>query len=108
MALNISKKTSPADVDSSAKGDVIVNSGTDILALPVGGDGQVLLADSTTTEGLKWGALGGLNLTEVKIPTITGIDKTYPGGNFTSDIPGVIDFIGRGGVGMGKWYFAEK
>ena len=54
MALNISKKTSPADVDSSAKGDLIVNNGSDIVSLPIGTNNQVLIADSAESTGIKW------------------------------------------------------
>ena len=78
---------------TATKGDLITYDTTPAL-LGVGADGQVLLADSTTSEGIKWGELGGLNLTEVKYATTTTIDKTYPGGSFSTDLPGVLDFIG--------------
>lgn len=95
MALNVSKKTSPQDVDSSAKGDLIVNNGSDIVSLPAGSDGQVLTANSVTTEGIEWAALGGLNLTEVKYITTTTIQKPTAGTFFISSNPGgVFDFIG--------------
>ena len=41
-----------------AKGDLAVQSATTLVRLPVGSDGQALLADSTTTTGLRWGAAG--------------------------------------------------
>lgn len=41
-----------------AKGDLVVQSATTLVRLPVGSDGQALLADSTTTTGLRWGAAG--------------------------------------------------
>jgi hypothetical protein len=40
------------------KGDLAVQSATTLVRLPVGSDGQALLADSTTTTGLRWGAAG--------------------------------------------------
>ena len=77
------------------KGGLLTSDGTDQVELGVGADGQVLLADSTESNGIKWGELGGLNLTETKYITTTTIDKTYPGsGDFNTNIPGVIDFIG--------------
>jgi len=54
MALNISKKTSPADIDSSTKGDIPVNNGGDIVALPVGSNGQVIVANNLAAEGIEW------------------------------------------------------
>lgn len=54
MALIIKKKVDPADLDSSAKGDIMVNTGTDLLGLPVGVDGQIIEADSAEVSGLKW------------------------------------------------------
>lgn len=38
----------------TTKGDIIVNTGTDSVRLPVGTTGQVLLVDSTQSTGLKW------------------------------------------------------
>jgi hypothetical protein len=38
----------------TAKGDLFVYDGSDVVRLPVGSDGQVLSADSTEPSGLKW------------------------------------------------------
>lgn len=38
-----------------AKGDLIVSDGTDDVRLPAGQDGDVLIADSSETLGLRWG-----------------------------------------------------
>jgi hypothetical protein len=48
--------STPAFVDpTTTKGDVIVH-GTSTTRLPIGSNGQVLTADSTQANGLKWGA----------------------------------------------------
>lgn len=54
MATNITKKVAPDAVDSTTKGDILVNTGSDILALPVGLDGQTLVVDPIEATGLKW------------------------------------------------------
>jgi hypothetical protein len=48
----------PLPLPTVAKGDLAVQSATTLVRLPVGSDGQALLADSTTTTGLRWGATG--------------------------------------------------
>jgi microcystin-dependent protein len=40
----------------TTKGDMAVHDGTSIGRLPIGSDGQILMADSTQTFGLKWSA----------------------------------------------------
>lgn len=44
-------------VDLTTKGDALVHNGTNYTRLPVGTDGQVLMADSGEATGLVWGAL---------------------------------------------------
>lgn len=39
----------------SAKGDLFTHTGVGVAALPVGGDGATLIADSTQSTGLRWG-----------------------------------------------------
>lgn len=46
-------------IPTISKGDIAVQGATALIRLPVGNDGQALLADSTTTTGLRWGAAGG-------------------------------------------------
>lgn len=41
---------------TTTKADIIVNDGTNNVRLPIGVDGQVLVADSTQSEGVAWGA----------------------------------------------------
>ena len=78
----------PAFITSplTTKGDLFVY-GTSATRLPVGSNGQVLLADSTQTLGVKWGAAGGS-----QTPWTSNID----GGNFTLENVGGID-IGASG-----------
>lgn len=46
----------------AAKGDVLTSDGTNNVALGVGGDGQVLTADSSQSAGLKWAnSTGGMS-----------------------------------------------
>jgi microcystin-dependent protein len=40
----------------TTKGDMAVHDGTSVGRLPIGSDGQILMADSTQTFGLKWSA----------------------------------------------------
>lgn len=41
------------------KGDILTRNNSEIVRLPVGTNGQVLTADSTVPEGVKWAAGGG-------------------------------------------------
>lgn len=43
----------------TTKGDLLVHDGSALACLPVGTDGQVLTADSTQPDGVKWAAGGG-------------------------------------------------
>jgi hypothetical protein len=55
---------------SYAKGDLIAASGTTTLAkLPVGTNGHVLKANSSTATGLEWGEVGGGTVTTVSSAT---------------------------------------
>jgi hypothetical protein len=44
-------------IPAVAKGDILVQGATVLSRLPVGSNDQVLLADSTTATGLRWGAV---------------------------------------------------
>lgn len=37
------------------KGDIAVNTGANVVRQPVGADGEILIADSTTATGVRWG-----------------------------------------------------
>jgi hypothetical protein len=47
------------DTSGSGKGDVLVNSGSGWVRLPVGANGLVLVADSTAADGVKWSGVPG-------------------------------------------------
>lgn len=88
----------PLDADLTAiaglthtKGSLIVAGGTDWAALGVGSDGQALLADSTATNGVKWGRAGGV---DVQVFTATG--QWVPDGT-----PKWLRVISIGGGGSG-------
>jgi hypothetical protein len=46
-------------IPTVAKGDLLVQGATVLSRLPVGSNGQVLLADSSTATGLRWGTVNG-------------------------------------------------
>jgi len=55
-----------------AKGDLIAATAADTPArLAVGTNGQVLIADSTASTGLKWGTIGSGSLTKIRTETFT-------------------------------------
>jgi hypothetical protein len=56
---------------TTTKGDIIANSGTTNIRVPVGTDGQILIADSTQTSGVKWGSVTGAG-------TVTSVGITPP------------------------------
>ncbi|BAF36196.1 hypothetical protein [Microcystis phage LMM01] len=60
-------------IPTVAKGDLLVQGATVLSRLPVGSNDQVLLADSTTVTGLRWGAVnsGGGALTGLSDVAIT-------------------------------------
>ena len=64
----------------SPKGSIVTSSGsTETIFLPVGNDGQILVADSSTATGLKWGtASGGTSSAETF--TNTGATPNTVGG----------------------------
>ena len=53
----------------TAKGDVYTNNGTTDVALPVGTDGQALVANSSTTTGLEWQTFSSIYGVELEVPT---------------------------------------
>ena len=63
-----------------AKGDLIAGTGADAFArLAVGSNDQVLIADSTTATGLKWGTSSSGGMTLISTTTLTGSTVSLTG-----------------------------
>jgi hypothetical protein len=101
-----SDKTSAFDAlaPTTTKGDLIVNTGSDNVRLPVGTNDYVLIADSTQTTGVRWGAVSGTG-------TVTSVGITPPAflnassaittsGNITLSYNGTAIPITSGGTGL--------
>jgi hypothetical protein len=101
-----SDKTSAFDAlaPSTTKGDMIVYTGTDNVRLPIGTDGQILVADSTTTEGVKWFTSSGAGtVTSVGISPpafLTAGSPVTSSGNITLSYSGTAIPISSGGTGL--------
>jgi hypothetical protein len=101
-----SDKTSAFDAlaPNTTKGDMIVYTGTDNVRLPVGTDGQILVADSTTTEGVKWfTSTGSGTVTSVGISPpafLTAGSPVTSAGNITLTYSGTAIPITSGGTGL--------
>jgi hypothetical protein len=61
---------------TTTKGDLLVEDGADVVRLGVGTDGQVLVADSGTTQGLAWDN-APLRLIGPALVPVTGQTTTY-------------------------------
>lgn len=61
-------------VGALAKGKIIVSTASSWSGLAVGTNNQVLTADSTTTEGIKWAAAGGGDSVTVNAAAVTDAD----------------------------------
>jgi hypothetical protein len=100
-------KTSAFDAlaPTTTKGDLIVNTGSDNVRLPVGSDTQVLIADSTEPYGVKWGSVVGVGtVTSVGISapamfTVSGSPVTGAG-TLTLSYSGTALPITSGGTGL--------
>jgi hypothetical protein len=80
---------------ADAKGDIVAATGADaFVRLPVGADGQALVADSSQTTGLKW--TGGSSLIGVQVFTGSGTYTPTSGMNVC-----YIECVGGGGGGGG-------
>ena len=69
--------TNSMATEITAKGDLIAGTGSATFDnLPVGTNGQTLVADSTASTGLKWAAAASSGLTLIKRATTTGAATT--------------------------------
>lgn len=90
---------------ATTKGDLIVSDGTDNVRLPVGTNGQALVADSTVAYGVKWAtASGGGTVTSVDVTapamfTVTGSPVTSSG-TIAITYSGTALPIANGGTGQ--------
>lgn len=60
-----------------SKGDILTHDGTNLVKLPVGLDGQVLISDSSSAEGLKWNTSVGGGEINTGVNVGTGIGKVF-------------------------------
>ena len=101
-----SDKTSAFDslAPTTTKGDMIVYTGTDNIRLPVGTDGQILVADSTETGGVKWFTSSGSGtVTSVGISPpafLTAGSPVTSAGNITLSYSGTAIPVSSGGTGL--------
>ena len=73
----------------AAKGDVFVRTAVRDVRLPVGTNGQALIADSTQTAGVKWGNGGGPTVFITGNPNVAvGAELLCPGGDERQDDAG--------------------
>jgi len=89
---------------TTTKGDLIANSGTDNIRVPVGTDGQILIADSTQTSGVKWGSVTGVGtVTSVGIVPpafLSASSAITSSGNITLTYNGTAIPTTSGGTGL--------
>jgi hypothetical protein len=89
---------------TTTKGDIIANSGTTNIRVPVGTDGQILIADSTQTSGVKWGSVTGAGtVTSVGITPpafLTASSAITSSGNISLTYNGTAIPVTSGGTGL--------
>jgi hypothetical protein len=101
-----SDKTSAFDAlaPSTTKGDMIAYTGTDNVRLPIGTDGQILVADSSEVAGVKWSTVSGAGtVTSVGITPpafLTAGSPVTSAGNITLTYSGTAIPITSGGTGL--------
>jgi hypothetical protein len=101
-----SDKTSAFDAlaPTTTKGDMIAYTGTDNIRLPVGTNGQILVADSTEVAGVKWSTVSGAGtVTSVGISPpafLTAGSPVTSAGDITLTYSGTAIPITSGGTGL--------
>ena len=61
-------------VATRQKGDILIDSGTEMISLPLGTNNYVLLADSSQSVGIKWAPIDHTNLANIGTNTHAQID----------------------------------
>ena len=88
----------------STKGDIVAHSGTDNVRVPVGSNGQVLVADSSETGGVKWSTVSGVGtVVSVGITPpafLTAGSPVTSSGNITLTYSGTAIPVTSGGTGL--------
>ena len=68
---------------TTTKGDLAIHNGSTNVRFAVGSDGEILIADSTQTEGVKWDVIGQSACTQIRRTTTATLTTTFT--NITFD-----------------------
>jgi hypothetical protein len=96
-------------VGLTSKGDILTDSGSGLARLPVGGSGQLLAADSTTTTGLRWvdapsgGGIGGQAAGAINYISSPDAEAGVIGWTTYADAASTIPVDGTGGAPTITW-----
>lgn len=100
---------------TTTQGDLIVRTASGNVRMPVGSDNEVLTADSSTVEGVKWAPVSKFPFTEVTNPSqIMAVNNGYIANNLglvTITLPSVSnvgDLVWVIGKGSGGWQIAQN